>query len=65
MLQGRYDLLCAALYGGSKSSSDKFSGQKNQGINDRRDDFDGTEGSLPAGAYGQVGSDTRLEDARI
>ena len=40
-LQGRYDLLCAAHYGGSKTCSDKYSGQKNEGINDGRDDFDG------------------------
>ena len=39
-LQGRYDLLCAAHYGGSKTCSDKYSGQKNEGINDGRDDFD-------------------------
>ena len=41
-LQGRYDLLCAAHYGGSKTCSDKYSGQKDEGINDGRDDFDGT-----------------------
>ena len=41
-LQGRYDLLCAAHYGGSKTCSDKYSSQKNEGINDGRDDFDGT-----------------------
>lgn len=41
-LQGRYDLLCAAHYGGSKTCSDKYSNQKNEGINDGRDDFDGT-----------------------
>ena len=40
-LQGRYDLLCAAHYGGSKTCSEKYSGQKNEGINDGRDDFDG------------------------
>jgi len=33
-LQGRYDLLCAAYYGGSKTCSDKYSGQKNEGINE-------------------------------
>ena len=53
-LQGRYDLLCAAHYGGSKTCSDKYSGQKNEGINDGRDDFDGTEQSLPAGTPGPV-----------
>ena len=42
-LQGRYDLLCAAHYGGSKTCSDKYSSQKNEGINDGRDDFDGGE----------------------
>lgn len=56
-LQGRYDLLCAAHYGGSKTCSDKYSGQKNEGINDGRDDFDGTRESLPANTPGPVGSD--------
>ena len=56
-LQGRYDLLCAAHYGGSKTCSDKYSGQKNEGINDGRDDFDGTQESLPANTLGPVGSD--------
>ena len=36
-LQGRYDLLCAAHYGGGKTCSDKYSGQKNEGINDGLD----------------------------
>ena len=56
-LQGRYDLLCAAHYGGGKTCSDKYSGQKNEGINDGRDDFDGTRESLPANTPGPVGSD--------
>ena len=56
-LQGRYDLLCAAHYGGSKTCSDKYNGQKNEGINDGRDDFDGTQESLPANTPGPVGSD--------
>ena len=56
-LQGRYDLLCAAHYGGSKTCSDKYSGQKNEGINDGRDDFDGTQESLPANTLGPVGGD--------
>jgi hypothetical protein len=55
-LQGRYDLLCAAHYGGSKTCSDKYSGQKDEGINDGRDDFDGTLESLPANTPGPVGS---------
>ena len=55
-LQGRYDLLCAAHYGGSKTCSDKYSSQKNEGINDGRDDFDGTEQSLPKGTPGPVGT---------
>ena len=54
-LQDRYELLCAAHYGGSKTCSDKYSGQRNDGINDGRDDFDGTEKSLPAGTPGPVG----------
>ena len=37
-LKNRYDLLCAAHYGGSKTCSDKYSDQKNDGINDGRDD---------------------------
>ena len=56
-LQGRYDLLCAAHYGGGKTCSDKYSGRKNEGINDGRDDFDGTQESLPANTPGPVGSD--------
>ena len=56
-LQGRYDLMCAAHYGGGKTCSDKYSGQKNEGINDGRDDFDGTRESLPANTPGPVGSD--------
>ena len=31
-LQGRYDLLCAVHYGGSNTCSNKYSGQKNEGI---------------------------------
>ena len=61
-LQGRYDLLCAAHYGGSKTCSDKYSGQKNEGINDGRDDFDGTEQSLPAGTPGPVGKSSNDTD---
>ena len=61
-LQGRYDLLCAAHYGGSKTCSDKYSGQKNEGINDGRDDFDGTEQSLPAGTLGPVGKSSNDTD---
>ena len=54
-LQDRYDLLSAAHYGGSKSCSEKYSDRANDGINDGRDDFDGTEGSLPKGTPGPVG----------
>ena len=57
-LQGRYDLLCAAHYGGGKTCSDKYSGQKNEGINDGRDDFDGTQESLPVNTPGPAGSDS-------
>ena len=64
-LQGRYDLLCAAHYGGSKTCSDKYSGQKNEGINDGRDDFDGTRESLPANTPGPVGSDRDKSSSEI
>jgi hypothetical protein len=62
-LLGRYDLLCAAHYGGSKTCSDKYSSQKNEGINDGRDDFDGTEQSLPKGTPGPVGTASNDTDA--
>ncbi len=51
-LENRLAMANQALYGGSKTCSDKYSGQKNEGINDGRDDFDGTEESLPAGTPG-------------
>ena len=54
-LQDRYDLLRAVHYGSGKTCSEKYSGQTNEGINDGRDDFDGTEGSLPEGTPGPVG----------
>lgn len=38
----RLALANQALYGRTKTCSDKYSGQKNEGINDGRDDFDGT-----------------------
>ena len=60
-LKNRLAVANQALYGGSKTCSDKYSGQKNEGINDGRDDFDGTEGSLPAGTPGPVGSDTKVD----
>lgn len=60
-LKNRLAVANQALYGGSKTCSDKYSGQKNEGINDGRDDFDGTEGSLPAGTPGPVGSDTKSD----
>jgi chromosome segregation ATPase len=40
-LKNRLAVANQALYGGSKTCSDKYSGQKNEGINDGRDDFDG------------------------
>ena len=55
--ENRLALANAALYNGSKTCSDKYSGQKNEGINDGRDDFDGTRDSLPANTPGPVGSD--------
>ena len=62
-LKNRLAVANQALYGGSKTCNDKYTGQKNEGINDGRDDFDGTEGSLPAGTPGPVGkeSDTDAE----
>lgn len=54
-LENRLAMANQALYGGSKTYSDKYSDQKNEGINDGRDDFDGTEESLPAGTPGPVG----------
>ena len=63
-LKNRLAVANQALYGGSKTCSDKYSGQKNEGINDGRDDFDGTEGSLPAGTPGPVGSDTLSDPLR-
>ena len=47
-LENRLSLANQALYGGSKTFSDKYSGQMSEGINDGRDDFDGTEKSLPS-----------------
>ena len=41
-LENRLAMANEALYGGSRTCSDKYSGQKNEGINDGRDDFDGT-----------------------
>ena len=45
-LENRLSLANQALYGGSKTCSDKYSGQMSEGINDGRDDFDETEKSL-------------------
>ena len=46
-LENRLALANQALYGGGKTCSEKYSGKKSEGINDGRDDFDGTEKSLP------------------
>lgn len=54
-LESRLALANQALYGGSKTCNDKYLGQKSEGINDGREDFDGTEGSLPDGTPGPVG----------
>lgn len=37
-LENRLAMANEALYGGSRTCSDKYSGQKNEGINDGRDD---------------------------
>ena len=37
-LENRLKMASQALYGGGKTCSDKYSGQKNEGINDGRDD---------------------------
>ena len=54
-LENRLSLANQALYGGSKTCNDKYSGKKSEGINDGRDDFDGTMQSLPEGTPGPVG----------
>lgn len=41
--ENRLALANATLYNDSKTCSDKYSGQKNEGGNDGRDDFDGTQ----------------------
>ena len=63
----RLALANQALYGGTKTCSDKYCGQKNEGINDGRDDFDGTQGSLPANTPGPVVSnrDRSSSDGKI
>ncbi len=61
-LKNRLAVANQALYGGSKTCNDKYTGQKNEGINDGRDDFDGTEGSLPAGTPGPVGKSSNDTD---
>ena len=63
--ENRLALANAALYNGSKTCSDKYSGQKNEGINDGRDDFDGTQESLPANTPGPVGSGRDKTTSRI
>ena len=40
-LKNRLAVANQALYGGSKTCNDKYTGQKNEGINDGRDDYDG------------------------
>ncbi|MBQ4466578.1 MAG: transposase, partial [Firmicutes bacterium] len=52
-----------ALYGGGKTCSDKYIGQENVGINDGRDDFDGTEKSLPDGTPGPVSKEPSCDSA--
>ena len=48
--ENRLAMANQALYGGSKTCNDRYSGQKCEGVNDGRDDFDGTEGSHPEGS---------------
>ena len=64
-LENRLAMANQALYGGSKTCSDKYSGQKNEGINDGRDDFDGSEGSLPDGTPGPVGKSSSSNEDYI
>ena len=52
--ENRLAMANQALYGGSKTCNDRYSGQKSGGVNDGRDDFDGTEGSLPEGTLGPL-----------
>lgn len=63
-LENRLAMANQSLYGGSKTCSDRYSGQKNEGVNDGRDDFDGTDGSLPPGTPGPVGKGTS-SDAEV
>ena len=52
--ENRLAMANQALYGGSKTCNGRYSGQKSEGANDGRDDFDGTEGSLPEGTPGPL-----------
>ncbi len=52
--ENRLAMANQALYGGSKTCNGRYSGQKSEGVNDGRDDFDGTEGSLPEGTPGPL-----------
>ena len=61
-LENRLAMANEALYGGSRTCSDKYSGQKNEGINDGRDDFDGTTKSLPEGTPGPVGKNPSSDE---
>ena len=62
-LENRLKMANQALYGGGKTCSDKYIGQENVGINDGRDDFDGTEKSLPDGTPGPLSKEPSCDSA--
>ena len=63
-LENRLSLANQTLYGGSKTCNDKYSSKKSEGINDGRDDFDGTMQSLPEGTPGPAGKADKPEAGR-
>lgn len=63
-LENRLSLANQALYGGSKTCNEKYSDKKSEGINDGRDDFDGTMQSLPEGTPGPAGKAEEPEAGR-
>ena len=64
-LENRLSLANQALYGGSKTCNEKYSDKKSEGINDGRDDFDGTMQSLPEGTPGPAGKAEEPEAGRM
>ena len=64
-LENRLSLANQALYGGSKTCNEKYSDKKSEGINDGRDEFDGTMQSLPEGTPGPAGKAEEPEAGRM